>query len=143
MKHHDPYQPATALGIEEWEREELIALALKLMDGTVALDMTRAAADCGSVGCIGGHMALAHGISVRGARRYVQNQAQCDSPLAALFFPDFTVNHRHPGWRAEACGAARAIVNFLTTGAPDWDGVMQAKERARSAGATALLSVPA
>jgi hypothetical protein len=69
-------------------------------------------------------MALAHGISIRGARRYVQDQAQSNGPLAQLFFPDLTVNHRHPGWRASAPEAARAILNFLTTGVPDWDGVM-------------------
>ncbi len=125
MKHHEPYLPASALGIEEWERHELIALASKLLSESIALDMTRAASDCGSVGCIGGHMALAHGISVRGARRYVQNQAQSDGPLSALFFPDHTINYRHPGWRASAAQAACAIINFLTTGAPDWDGVMR------------------
>jgi hypothetical protein len=125
MKHHEPYLPASALGVEEWEREELIALASKLLSEAIALDMTRAASDCGSVGCIGGHMALAHGISVQGARRYVQRQAQTNSPLAGLFFPDLTVNHRHPGWRAAASDAAHAIHNFLTTGAPDWDGVMR------------------
>jgi hypothetical protein len=68
-------------------------------------------------------MALAHGISVQGARRYVQQHAQTNGPLSHLFFPDLTVNHRHPGWRAKALDAARAIINFLTTGAPDWDGV--------------------
>jgi hypothetical protein len=132
MKHHEPYLPAAALGVEEWERDALIALAAKLLDESIALDMMRSASDCGSVACIGGHMALAHGISVRGARRYVQNQAQFSGPMAALFFPDLTVNHRHPGWRAEASDAARAIINFLTTGAPDWDGVMRIKEAMRS-----------
>jgi hypothetical protein len=130
MKHHEPYLPARALGIEEWERDELIALASKLLDESIALDMMRAASECGSVCCIGGHMALAHGISVCGARRYVQNQAQTNGPMAALFFPDLTVNYSHPGWRASATEAARAIVNFLTTGAPDWDGVMRKKEPA-------------
>ena len=132
MKHHEPYLPAAALGVEEWERDELIALASRLLDESIALDMMRSASDCGSVACIGGHMALSHGISVRGARRYVQNQAQVNGPTAALFFPDLTVNHRHPGWRAEASDAARAIINFLTTGAPDWDGVMRVKETTRS-----------
>ncbi len=126
MKHHEPYLSAFALGVEEWERAELIALASKLLEGSIVLDMTRAASDCGSAGCIGGHMALAHGISVQGARRYVQRQAQTGEPLSGLFFPDLTVNHRHPGWRANAGDAARAILNFLTTGAPDWDGVMGA-----------------
>lgn len=125
MKHHEPYLPARALGIEEWERDELIALVSKLLNVSIALDMMRAASECGSVGCVGGHMALAHGISVQGARRYVQNQAQTNGPMAPLFFPDLTVNYRHPGWRAGPLEAARAIVNFLTTGAPDWDGVMQ------------------
>jgi hypothetical protein len=131
MKHHEPYLPAAALGVEEWERDELIALASRLLDESIELDMMRSASDCGSVACIGGHMALSHGISVRGARRYVQNQAQSNGPLAALFFPDLTVNHRHPGWRAEASDAARVIINFLTTGAPDWDGVMRVKEATR------------
>ncbi len=133
MKHHEPYLPATALGVEEWERDELIALASKLLNGSISLDMARAASECGSIGCIGGHMALAHGISVRGARRYVQHQAQGNGPMAALFFPDLTVNHSHPGWRAEAPDAARAIINFLTTGAPDWDDVMRVKGARRSA----------
>ncbi|ACK50674.1 conserved hypothetical protein [Methylocella silvestris BL2] len=135
MKHHQPYLHASALGVEDWEREELIALAAKLLNEDIALDMARAASDCGSIGCIGGHMALAHGVSVRGARRYVQSQAQGGAPLSALFFPDFTVNHSHPGWRASATQAARAIINFLTSGAPDWDAVMSASnaERKKSA----------
>ncbi len=69
MKHHEPYLPATALGIEGWEREELIALVPKLLSSAILLDMTRAASDCGPAGCIGGHVALAHGISIEGARR--------------------------------------------------------------------------
>ncbi|WP_026607630.1 hypothetical protein [Methylocapsa acidiphila] len=124
MKHHEPYLPAEALGVEDWEREELIALCSKLMAEAAALDMNQAASDCGSVGCIGGHIALAHGISVLGARRYVQGQAQAGGSLAALFFPDLTVDRRHPGWRANGAAAARAILNFLTTGRPNWDGVM-------------------
>jgi hypothetical protein len=125
MKHHEPYLPAKALGIEDWEREELIALWTKLEAETALLDMTQVASDCGSVCCIGGHIALSHGISVPGARRYVQSHAQADGPLAALFFPDLTVNRQHPGWRASGPEAARAILNFLTTGAPDWSAVMR------------------
>jgi len=125
MKHHEPYLPAEALGIEDWEREELIALWSKLEAEAAVLDMNQAASDCGSTCCIGGHIALSHGISVRGARRYVQDQAQAGGLLAALFFPDLTVNHRHPGWRASGPEAARAVLNFLTTGAPDWSGVMR------------------
>lgn len=125
MKHHEPYLPAKALGIEDWEREELIALRSKLEAEAAALDMTQAVSDCGSVCCIGGHIALLHGISIRGARRYVQSQAQTSGALGALFFPDLTVNHQHPGWRASEAEAARAILNFLTTGDPDWNGVMR------------------
>ncbi|WOJ91386.1 hypothetical protein RZS28_09075 [Methylocapsa polymorpha] len=125
MKHHEPYLPAEALGIEDWEREELIALWSKLEAEAAVLDMNQAASDCGSVCCIGGHIALSHGVSVRGARRYVQGHAQAGGPLAALFFPDLTVNHQHPGWRARGPEAAQAVLNFLTTGAPDWSGVMR------------------
>jgi hypothetical protein len=124
MKHHTPYLPARMLGIEDWEREELINLWPKLLDGTALLDMRQAASDCGSVGCIGGHIALAHGISVHGARRYVQDQAQRNGALAALFFPDPTGTQRHFGWRANGRQAAEAILGFLTTGVPDWDKVM-------------------
>ncbi len=125
MKHHEPYLPAKALGIEDWERDELIGLLSKLETKSALLDMNQAASDCGSVACIGGHIALAHGVSVRGARRYVQAQGQAGGSLAALFFPDLTVDRRHPGWRAGAPEAARAILNFLTTGAPDWSAVMR------------------
>lgn len=125
MKHHPPYLPARALGIEDWEREELIAIWPKLLDGTATLDMRQAVSDCGSVGCIGGHIALAHGISVLGARRYVQDQVQRTGPLAALFFPDLTVTQRHPGWRASGPQAAEAVLGFLTTGVPNWDTVMR------------------
>jgi hypothetical protein len=125
MKHHLPYLSAQALGIEAWERDELIALWPRLMEESVLLDMTQAVSDCGSVCCIGGHIALANGISVAGARRYVQDQAQRMSPLASLFYPDLTVNHQHEGWRARGPQAARAIVNFLTRGTPDWQEVMQ------------------
>ncbi len=120
MKHHQPYLSADALGIEDWERDELIALWPKLMAETIEIDMHQAASDCGTVCCIGGHMALSHGISVLGARRYVQN----NEPLSVLFFPDRTINFQHPGWRAKAPQAGQAILNLLTTGKPDWDGVM-------------------
>ncbi len=140
MKHHQPYLHASALGVEDWEREELIALAAKLLNEDIALDMARAASDCGSIGCIGGHMALAHGVSVRGARRYVQSHAQTGGLLSALFFPDFTVNHSHPGWRASAAQAARAILNFLTCGAPDWDAVMGAPSIAQQRSAQMAVS---
>jgi hypothetical protein len=123
MKHHEPYLPAKALGIDDWERDRLIELLAKLEMESARLDMNQAASDCGSVACIGGHIALAHGVSVRGARRYVQAQGQAGGPLAALFFPDLTVDRQHPGWRSGAPEAARAILNFLTTGAPDWDAV--------------------
>ncbi|ACB94448.1 hypothetical protein [Beijerinckia indica] len=120
MRHYAPYLTAEALGIEAWERDELIALWPKLMMEVAPLDMRRAASDGGTICCIGGHIALAHGISVLGARRYVQN----GGALTPLFFPDLTVNHAHPGWRAKGPQAARAILNFLTTGKPDWDAVM-------------------
>jgi len=121
MKHHQPYLSAEALGIEDWERDELIALWPKLMAETLPIDMYQAASDCGTVCCIGGHIALAHGISVLGARRYVQNH----ETLSALFFPDRTINFQHRGWRAKGRHAGAAILNFLTTGNPDLDGVMR------------------
>ncbi|WP_395666080.1 hypothetical protein [Methylocella sp.] len=139
MTHCQTYLPAAKLGVEDWERQELIALAARLLTENVALDMERAASECGSVGCIGGHMALAHGISVRGARRYVQAAAQSGGPLAALFFPDLTVNHAHPGWRANASEAAQAIVNFLVAGAPQWDAVMRPADAPGVAALTAVM----
>jgi len=120
MKHHEPYLSAKDLGIETWERDQLIALWPKLLAGQLRIDMRVAATSCGSVCCIGGHIALAHGISVRGARRYVQNHES----LSALFFPDNTVSFHHPGWRASAAQAAQAILNFLTIGRADWNSVM-------------------
>jgi len=121
LRHHQPYLSADALGIEDWEREELIALWPKLMAETKPIDMRQAADDCGTVCCIGGHIALSHGISVLGARRYVQN----NEALAPLFFPDRTINFQHAGWRASAPQAAQAILNFLTTGTPDWDAAVE------------------
>jgi hypothetical protein len=44
--------------------------------------------------------------------------------LADLFFPDHTVDFRHPGWRATGPQAAHAVLNFLTTGRADWDCVV-------------------
>ncbi len=123
MKHHQPYLSAEALEIEAWERDELIALWPKLLAETVRIDMHQAASECGTVCCIGGHIALAHGISVAGARRYVQT----NDALAALFFPDRTINFQHPGWRSKPPQAGQAILNFLTTGKPDWDSVMAAR----------------
>jgi hypothetical protein len=120
MKHYQPYLTAEALGIEAWERDELIALWPRLLAQTVRLDMKKAASLGGNVCCIGGHVALAHGISVIGARRYVQSASR----LSALFFPDHTVNFRHPGWYATGPQAAQAILNFLTTGEADWDRAM-------------------
>jgi len=123
MKHHEPYLSAQALDFEDWERDELIALWPQLIAETRSLDMRQSASECGSVCCIGGHIALSHGISVQGARRYVQNSTS----LSALFFPDLTINQQHPGWHATGPQAAQAILNFLTTGKPDWDAVMGAQ----------------
>jgi hypothetical protein len=120
VKHVQPYLSAQALGIEDWERDELIALMPKLMAETIPIDMHQAASDCGTVCCIGGHIALSHGVSIPGARRYVQG----NGPLEDLFFPDRTINFQHKGWRASAPQASQAILNFLTTGKPNWDAVM-------------------
>ncbi len=80
---------------------------------------------------------MAHGISVRGARRYVQNQAQADGSLAALIFPDLAVNYRHFGARKGSTPPPRSSI-FLTTRKPDRDGVMRAKTGARAAAKAAF-----
>jgi hypothetical protein len=135
MSHNVAYLSAEALGIKEWERDELIKLWPQLERGEHELDMQNSSSqECGSACCIGGHIARAHGMTeARDIDYYVVDDCRDDfeietrsDALAPLFFPpsDNFFGKPHPSWNATGPQGARAIYNFLTTGNPEWDAVM-------------------
>lgn len=75
---------------------------------------------CGTVGCIGGHMALIMGYSNSEADNYVTN-SQYSRPIGKLFYPDSLEN-----WEGITpdMGVA-AIDNFLKDGNPRWTDVAE------------------
>ena len=76
-------------------------------------------AHCGSVGCIGGNMAIIMQASRPGNYVYKKSPG---SPLYGLFYPtpyDFdTITPKE---------AAKAISNFLHTGNPHWDNILKTR----------------
>lgn len=134
MENKPIYKTAKELKITRWEREGLIALIGPLSRGDLAVDMTLPEQEifkpfllvfkrpCGTVRCIGGSLAAAHGID---AEHYV-NRARVGHPtLRALFFPtDGVRRDPHPAWHCSSQQAASAIINFLMFGEPRWDDVM-------------------
>lgn len=73
--------------------------------------------DCGTVACIGGQIALAHGLSVVRADRYVR--CGRSTVLHSLFIPDLDTDW---GWDAEGRVAAVGIERFLAGSDKPWSG---------------------
>ena len=101
---------------------ELTVLADDLETGVVQPDSfnmqicCRDDRDCGTVACIGGHLAMRLGMSVLDADDWVMD-IQCQaSHLTTLFYPPLSIN-----WsRVTPVIAARSIRSWLATGEPDW-----------------------
>lgn len=84
---------------------------------------------CGTVGCIGGNMALAMGMDVHQSANFVdwsgEHNTRSQGKFYRLFFP-----RTNDGWLAlnwnkiDGIHAAEAIWNFLRTGQPDWDSII-------------------
>lgn len=93
-------------------------------DGRPIFNMEGSAwnASCGTVGCIGGWMAMSMGMSTLAASDYVHDTSP--AALHPLFFPH-GVDLFH--WdRITPKRAARAIDNFIETGDPKWAQVVPA-----------------
>jgi hypothetical protein len=93
--------------------------------GGFNMDHTGIAAKCGTVGCIGGWLAVVNGAKAPFQMdRYVN--VLRSGALEALFYPDregdviSSYNYDH----ITAPQAAQAIRNFLMTGHPNWDEVL-------------------
>lgn len=116
------YRSAADLGIEGWERDGLIALVGPLGRGDLSVEMCRCG--CDTVHCIGGWLySLADVRPPCSMGRYVCHEKS--DALKALFFPDDNDYRDAGGWLADARQASRAIVNFLLTGDPQWESVME------------------
>lgn len=127
MKTVSPYRTADDLGIQSWEHAGLAALVGPLSRGEIRFDMRTAGcevASCGTVACIGGHVAMLHGLSLAESSKYVHRFKRVDGlpahRLTELYFPDSP-----SAWYCTAAQAGAAAVNFLTLGEPRWDAVMR------------------
>lgn len=122
------YLSAEELFIQPWEREGLIAFLencrLKTYREEDEFNMNHGCFLkselyhnvnlCGTVYCIGGFVALHHGMNQKEANRYVM--LSCSPALKVLYFPyfnskwtDITRDH-----------AVQAVENFLKSGDPKW-----------------------
>lgn len=118
------------LGITFPEWAALFGVALALHDGLIPMHSAKEKDDadkhvfnlltscapnghCGTVGCIGGYVAMAMGKNVDDADHYVHS---ANGAQRELYFPS-TVDRYD---RVTPQQAARAICNFLSTGHPNW-----------------------
>lgn len=77
--------------------------------------------DCGTVGCIGGHMALILGKQNADDAHYYVHGAGRSVALHPLFFPAEIGCHKYKSWSEIPIPVTvAAIENFLYTGEPRW-----------------------
>lgn len=112
-------KPHEVLGIDEWELEALRWVRGGLNSGAIPpeeFDMGATAhrRECGTVGCLGAHMALHAGMSFEKASSYVRS---VKGPLKQLFFP----HDKAIGWYASPKQAVEVVDHFLETGEVDWN----------------------
>lgn len=91
---------------------------------------------CGSIGCIGGTMAMIMGMRATQAAQYVHNQGLAvgpynhrdpdRDPLRNLFFPPREYEYR----TITPKQMVAAIDNFINTGNADWETILVGNERA-------------
>ena len=89
---------------------------------------------CGTVACLGGHVWLVmQDLEAEDLPNFATTQEERDAmtsyvekfearrhePLAELYYP-----HYHPAYQATPEEAARATINFLATGNPQWIAVL-------------------
>lgn len=111
------YKTAAELGIEQWEHDGLVALV-----GPLSLDRLKLRMfdfhTCDTAHCIGGW------VEYNAKRRGKNGKYPGVDLLADLYFPRVEGKIFDPAYDASAPQAARAIVNFLVTGNPQWGAVM-------------------
>jgi hypothetical protein len=140
---------AQELGIKAWEYRELKRLYVLLKNDKVQLDMSNAIEeiknkdstlidmdlkvkpyDCGTVACVGGHIGLAHGLTIKETKEYVQFSAESlledgmntiqfghSDPLRKLFYPE---NVSCEWEKISKKDTATAINNFLYGSNDPW-----------------------
>lgn len=128
---------AAELGLTQPELDALVRVRGRLSEGKIAFALDTStgsgarfnmtfsfiAQECGTIGCIAGWV----GYDLAGGERYEANRRtdrlldNSDGGLWSLFYPD--VEYSRWGSIVPA-DAVRAIDNFLSTGEPDWAGVL-------------------
>lgn len=139
-----PFKTAYDLGITADEYEALLWVRRSLSDGTIPEERfdlgttyQREARNCASVACIGGWMCMhmlrhacpktrLHLLRKRpgGAIDHNVHEYVHEHPRLKRLFFLFDRNHQYNYPDVTAAHAVRAIDNLLTTGDPDWNGVM-------------------
>lgn len=116
------YLSAEDLNIKEWERDGLIALIEPLRSGALLFDMSypEVKRPCGTQACIGGWLAINHGIDVDGYMYGGHEMQNYSLSLYDLFFP----RNGTRAYEASNAQGAQAIINFLEYGDPQWPDVM-------------------
>lgn len=117
---------AAQLGITEEELKALKMVRHSLNCGILSeerFDMRvifSRSSECGTVGCIGGWMAVCMGR----AHPDLFIGRDCSDSLGPLFYPWKKNREGFEIHDATPAQAVRAIDNFLATGEPDWERVM-------------------
>ena len=107
------YKTAAELGIQQWERDGLIALVGPLSRGDLHLDMFD------NRMCVGGRVASRKGCDPADYVGYGNYRGSHSLALHPLYYPDCG-----RAWGTSSPQAARAILNFLILGEPRWHDVM-------------------
>lgn len=103
---------ALVTGVIKYSRSKCV----KPANHTFNMAVSERHADCGTVGCIGGNMAMVLGVE---ADRYVSDAIPI---IYSLFYPPIQYEYT----RITAAESVKAIDNFLRTGKPMWVKVLGA-----------------
>jgi hypothetical protein len=113
-------KPHERLGLRQWEYNALKQVRDDLATGRIStkqFNMDVVSSNCGTVHCIGGHMARISGMEGFQIYEYAHNRNRRRSKvLKPLFFPK---HGRH--YNATPAQAVKVIDHFLLTGEVDWE----------------------
>lgn len=148
------FKTAEELGIQPWEREQLIAMLDRLpfltwleephasdFKGEVFnMNLTTEAYECGSVACIGGFCKIAEqgfdplALTPANADIVVDYVHRSQGKLHELYFPMCGEENQleYSYGRITNVEAAQAVSNFLTTGDAKWDEIISLETHGES-----------
>jgi len=127
-----PLKTADQLGISDKVYKALLEVKHEFEAGNISPSQFCMAVvrthpmECGTIACIGGWVGIYMNLGVEATHKMV-----CSSygPIRALYFPDrdktFPICGKKDAYTASPTQAAQAIDNFLLTGEPKWDEVME------------------